>query len=82
MNFVENLFSVNQVIIYFILGFVFSVVGRVIALQSHNSSHLDLARNLSWLAAFGFLHGFHEWGDLYIPIQAEYVSQDFIAILH
>ncbi len=43
---------------------------------------LDLARNLTWLAAFGFLHGFHEWGDLFIPLQAEYLAPPVIILLH
>ena len=70
MNFIQNFFSVNHEIIYFIYGLVFFVLGLAIALQSRHSSRLDLARNLTWLAAFGFLHGFNEWGDLFIPLQA------------
>ena len=82
MSFLQNLFTVNHEIIYFIYGLVFFVVGLAIALQSRHSSRLDLARNLTWLAAFGFLHGFHEWGDLFIPLQAEYLSPAFITVLH
>ncbi len=82
MNFIQNLFAVNHDIIYFIYGLVFFVVGLAIALQSRHSSRLDLARTITWLAAFGFLHGFHEWGDLFIPLQAEYLSPGFIIGLH
>jgi signal transduction histidine kinase len=82
IGFFQNLFVVNHDIIYFIYGLMFFVLGLAIALQSRHSSHLELARSLNWLAAFGFLHGFHEWGDLFIPLQAEYLSSDIILVLH
>ena len=82
MNFIQNLFTVNHEIIYFVYGLVFFVLGLAIALQSRHSSRLDLARNLTWLAAFGFLHGFNEWGDLFIPIQAAYLSPEIIVVLN
>lgn len=82
MNFIQNVFTVNHEIIYFIYGLVFFVLGLAIALQSRHSSRLDLARNLTWLAAFGFLHGFNEWGDLFIPIQAQYLAPSFILVLN
>jgi len=82
MNFVQNFFAVNHDIIYFVYGLVFFVLGLAIALQSRHSSRLALARNLTWLSAFGFLHGFHEWGDLFIPLQAEYLAPSFIVVLH
>ena len=56
--------------ILFVYGLVFFVLGLAIALQSRHSSRLELARSLSWLAAFGFIHGLHEWGDVFIPLQA------------
>jgi signal transduction histidine kinase len=34
------------------------------------------------LAAFGFLHGFNEWGDLFIPIQAAYLAPEIIVFLN
>jgi signal transduction histidine kinase len=82
MNFIQNFFHVNHEIIYFIYGLMFFVLGLAIALQSRRSSRLDLARSLTWLAAFGFLHGFNEWGDLFIPLQAEYLSPAFILVLN
>jgi signal transduction histidine kinase len=35
-----------------------------------------------WLAAFGITHAFNEWGDLFIPIQSEYLSPVVIQLLH
>jgi signal transduction histidine kinase len=82
IDFIRNLFTVNQEIIYFIYGLAFFVLGLAIALQSRHSSHLELARSLNWLAAFGFLHGLHEWGDLFIPLQGEYLAPEAIRVLH
>jgi signal transduction histidine kinase len=82
MNFIQNVFTVNHDIIYFVYGLVFFILGLAIALQSRHSSRLDLAHNLTWLAAFGFLHAFNEWGDLFIPIQATYLSPEIIVVLN
>ncbi len=82
MDFLRTFFSLNREIIYFGYGLVFFILGLAIALQSRNSSRLDLARSLNWLAAFGFMHGLNEWGDLFIPIQAKYLSPELIHSLN
>lgn len=81
VEFLRHLISVNMIIIQFTYGLAFFVLGLAIALQSRHSSRLDLARSLSWLAAFGFVHGFVEWGDLFIPLQAAYLSPEFVGSL-
>ena len=81
IQFIRHLIEVNGIIIQFIYGLAFFVLGLAIALQSHHSSRLDLARSLGWLAAFGFVHAFVEWGDLFIPLQTTYLSAEFIATL-
>ena len=75
-------FLINRSTIYFVYGLVFFLLGFAIILQTRQSSRLDFARSLRWLAAFGIAHGFHEWGDLFIPIQAEYLSPETIRILY
>lgn len=75
-------FLINRSMIYFVYGLVFFILGFAIILQSRQSSRLDFARSLRWLAAFGITHGFHEWGDLFIPIQAEYLSPEIIRVLY
>lgn len=82
MENVRTVFSLNHEIIYFGYGLVFFILGLAIALQSRSYSRLDLARSLKWLAAFGFTHGLHEWGDLFIPIQAQYLGPTAFVILH
>ncbi len=73
---ISEFFKLNREIILFVYGLVFFLLGFAIILQTRRSSRLDLARSLRWLAAFGITHGFYEWGDLFIPIQAEYLSEN------
>jgi signal transduction histidine kinase len=82
MELIRTFFTLNRDVVYFAYGLVFFILGLAIALQSRNYSRLDLARSLKWLAAFGFSHGFHEWGDLFIPIQSAYLSPGTISLLH
>jgi signal transduction histidine kinase len=77
----REFFIVNRTIILFVYGQVFFVLGLAILWQSRRHSQLDLARSLSWLGVFGLTHGLHEWGDIFIPVQAEYLSQAWIEIL-
>ena len=81
VEFLRNLISANAIIIQFVYGLAFFVLGLAIALQSRHSSQLDLARSLTWLSAFGFVHAFNEWGDLFIPLQRTYLSPQFITAL-
>ncbi len=71
----------NRIVILFVYGQVFFVLGLALALQSWRHSRLALARNLNWLAAFGLAHGIHEWGDVFIPIQARYLPSPFVDLL-
>jgi signal transduction histidine kinase len=75
-------FLANRPIILFIYGQVFFLMGVAILLQSRRYSRLDLARSLPWLAAFGILHGFNEWGDLFIPIQSQFVPDPILHFMH
>ena len=72
----------NNPLIYFVYGLAFFVLGISIALQSRQYSRLRLARSLSWLAGFGILHALNEWADVFIPIQAEFLSEPIVMILH
>ncbi|GAB4543115.1 MAG: histidine kinase [Anaerolineae bacterium] len=75
MSLWREFFLLNRTIILFLYGQVFFVLGLAITWQSRRHSRLDLARSLGWLGAFGLTHGVHEWGDIFIPIQAEYLSR-------
>jgi signal transduction histidine kinase len=65
--------AANRDLLVFAYGLAFFILGVAVALQARRTSRLELARSLAWLAAFGILHGLHEWGDLFIPLQAAYL---------
>lgn len=76
-----EILTINRDIILFVYGQVFFIMGLAIALQSRRNSRLDLARSLRWLAVFGIAHGMYEWGDLFIPLQQQYLSAPWIRTL-
>jgi signal transduction histidine kinase len=74
-------FQTNIVIVYFVYGEAFFVLGLAIALQSRKHSQLALARHLWLLAVFGIVHGIYEWGAVFIPIQQTYVPASVVSFL-
>lgn len=78
----RQLFFVDRSIVLFVYGLTFFVMGVAIFMHSRRHSRLRLARDLYWLAAFGILHGIYEWGDIFIPIQAEKLSIQYVQILY
>lgn len=84
-TFLQQFFVINTTLVFFIYGLVFFILGLAIALQSRRHSQLELARGLGWLAAFGLVHGFYEWGAVFIPIQATYLAEPavlFLRVIH
>jgi signal transduction histidine kinase len=77
----EAFFLLNRPLILFLYGQVFFVLGLAIFLQSRRHSRLRLARDLRWLALFGILHGLHEWGLVFIPLQTAYLTLFWIELL-
>ena len=59
----------------------FFMLGLALAVQHWRHSNVPLARHLKWLAAFGLLLAFHEWGDVFIPLQQPYLAQPIISTL-
>jgi signal transduction histidine kinase len=81
VEWLRDLFETNRIIVLSVYGQVFFVMGLAIALQSRKRSELALARPLPWLAAFGIVHGFTEWGYLFIPIQSGFLPPPIINAL-
>jgi signal transduction histidine kinase len=81
MTSMRDFFDINFEIVLFISGLVFFVLGLAVSLQSRRYSRLQLAGSLGWLAIFGVAHGMHEWGMLFIPIQAQYMNPLAISLL-
>jgi signal transduction histidine kinase len=77
----RNFFDLNSALVFFVYGQVFFILGLAIALQSRRHSRLQFATTLGWLAAFGFIHAFHEWGLFFIPIQASYLGLPVLTFL-
>ena len=75
-------FQTHIIIVYFIYGLVFFMMGFAIALQREKSSSLILARSFNYLAAFGIIHGLSEWGHVFIPIMELYSSELTINTLY
>ena len=60
--------------LYFFYGLAFFFLGTAIAVKNMKGSELKLAGCLWLLAGFGFIHGSHEWFELYLLLQGRYIS--------
>ncbi len=73
--------EVNWIILYFVYGQVFFIMGLVTGLQWQRQSRLELARPLPWLAAFGVAHGLTEWGYIFVPLQSLYLPDPLVRLM-
>ncbi|RME89021.1 MAG: sensor histidine kinase [Anaerolineae bacterium] len=53
------------ILIFFVYGLAFFSMGLVVALEGNRASDTRLRKALRPLAAFGLLHGLHEWMDMF-----------------
>jgi len=74
LDWLRQFFDTNRVVLFFVYGQVFFVVGLAIAVQSRRHSRLALVRSLPSLAVFGIANGLAQWGHVFIPIQAAYLA--------
>ncbi len=58
-------------VVFLLYGLAFLAMGLVIVLRYDDHSHPELGRALWLLAAFGFLHGFREWMDLWRAVHGD-----------
>jgi len=72
----QAFFVTNDVVVQFVQGQVFLILGLAMALQWRQRSQLELARALPWLAAFGLLEALATWANGFIPLQARLLSPD------
>ncbi len=81
MEFLHDFIETNMVVVNFVYGLVYFTFGMAIALQRRSLSNFRLARHLWLLAAFGIIHGIAEWGNVFIPIQASYLSAPWMDLM-
>ena len=77
----RSFFNLNNELVLFSSGLVFFLLGLTIMLQSRRHSRLSLARSLGWLGLFGLSQGLHEWGLMFVPLQATYMNHAGVSLL-
>jgi signal transduction histidine kinase len=65
MNPISAFFVRNIIIVFFFYGLTFFVMGLALLLASRRQSEFRFAAAIRPLAAFGILHGLHEWYEMY-----------------
>lgn len=65
MNPISAFFVRNIVAVFFIYGLAFFAMGLALALASRRTSEFRFAQAILPLAAFGILHGTHEWIEMF-----------------
>jgi signal transduction histidine kinase len=65
MNPITAFLVENIVLVFFLYGLAFFVLGLALALASRRASEFRFARAIIPLAAFGILHGIHEWIEMF-----------------
>ncbi len=68
MNPISAFFVRNIITVFFFYGLAFFVMGLALALASRQTSEFRFARAIRPLAAFGILHGIHEWLEMFQKI--------------
>lgn len=74
-------FELNIIIIIFLYGIIFFLMGFGILLKNKQHSRFKLVKALKWLALFGIVHAIADWGHLFIPIQKDYSSPELYVLL-
>lgn len=77
----HNFFDQNETLILFAHGLVFFSLGFAVWIQRRRASRLVLTNALIWLAAFAFIEAFAVWGQVFVPIQEEYLGDGIVDAL-
>lgn len=76
-----DFFELNINLVIFVYGAIFFLMGFGILLKNRKHSKFNLAKSLHWLALFGIIHAFADWGHMFIPIQQGYSSEETYVVL-
>lgn len=71
MNPLSDLFAQHIVLIYFLYGLAFFAMGLALVISGQRTSQLRFGRATRPLAAFGILHGIHEWIEMFQHLAAK-----------
>ena len=71
MNPISACLVENIDIIFFLYGLAFFVMGLALALAQPRESRFEFSQAIRPLAAFGILHGLHEWFEMFQNIEAQ-----------
>ena len=77
----HRFFDQNETIILFAHGLVFFSLGFAVWIQRRRASRLVLTNALIWLAAFACIEAFAVWGQVFVPIQQEYLGDEIVDAL-
>jgi len=64
-------FHFSMDVVFLVYGLAFLSLGLTIVILNERDSALEVSRVLWLLAAFGFVHGFHEWLDLWRIVRGD-----------
>jgi signal transduction histidine kinase len=91
MNALSEFFVRNIVIVFFLYGLAFFGMGLALVLTSQRASQFRFVKAIRPLAAFGLLHGIHEWIEMFqkiatqtsgaVPSQVEEVVRVVILVM-
>ena len=65
MNPISSFFVEHIIYVFFFYGLAFYTLGVTLVMVGRQSSQLRFARAIWPLALFGFLHGAHEWFEMF-----------------
>lgn len=68
MNPISAFFVRNIIAVFFLYGLAFFALGLALLLARRGGSEFNFARAIVLLAAFGILHGIHEWIEMFQKI--------------
>src|SRR6202048_656359 len=63
-----RLISDHMLVVFFIYGLAFFLLGIAILLQPRRGSAFNIGNSLWLLAGFGLLHGLAEWMDMFLTL--------------
>ncbi len=65
MNIAAQILDQHLITIYFFYGLAFFAMGLALLVETGRSSEFPFAEAMAPLAAFGIIHGFHEWLEMF-----------------